>query len=187
MKVKEIQKLMIVLGLLSPFCESLKPTDFCKLTEKDRCSRRYSPYIYQCGNLCAGNEAACQKYSNVEKIMRKIQLIKMTELVSPRIFESESTLDTELKRFQTEIEECQPTKFEWQPIDVCVRERDCIKISGKASKSRKNCPCPKSLPYVCGNKRNYCATDKKACDSFNLTYKNRNSFDRFQLLDIEKC
>ena len=196
-----LAKFLILLTLLSAsnvvssrsvkHMKRINTNDFCKLNE-NKCSQRYAPHVHQCERgVCTINETECKKYlriKNTVKNNRMNELIRLVALVQPMGNYLEIKLEENFIRFQSNMKKCSPTRFKWQPTDVCVRGRHCFSNKSNTVELKKvNCSCPKSQPYVCGSHRSYCSLNKQVCDSFSYTAKNTNSTDRFQLLDIRTC
>ena len=190
------KNLIIVFALLlSPFCENifLNSNNFCKQADSG-CSKN-SLNIYQCErSICAKKESDFKEFMIVNEQIKVRGLVEFIEVLSgfaPNRH-SNSQLKERFKQFKSKIKNCSQTRYEWEPSDVCIRKRNCLKVNLVKSdafiQTRKDsCPCPANKAYICGNQSNFCSLNREACESFSYTYKNKNSTARFQLLALNKC
>ena len=112
-------------------------------------------------------------------------------------------------RFKKTIKKCTEIAYQWQPNDICVKGRNCYKVTftkirflspdtnsqrkQKQTKSYRNtknleqadCLCPNNKPYACGSQDGHCSLNKEACDSFGLLAKSKEK--QITLSDIKKC
>lgn len=191
----------IIFLLLSPLFSSFIMSDisihsanFCRLADETKCSQRNAPHIYQCGpSMCTRDETECERFLIVEMIVKKKRLTEF--VMNPSLERSQKKLKDNFVSLQSQIKKCAQLRdsHEWLSGEMCIRERNCFQLQGDTRgkviklEKRTNCPCPVDRPFVCGSSDNYCSLNRKACGSFNLTNKNRNSTVRNKLLSIKKC
>ena len=167
--------------------------NFCKLTTKKECSRRNAPHIYQCGpNMCTKKQTECNEYMRVYEKIKFKGLITFIDAMSSRQHYMNLRLIEDFKRFKSNAKNCTLTRYEWQPIDMCKRGRNCFKkklnFMIHTQTKKVNCPCSNSKPHVCGSRYNYCALNKEACDSFRYTTSQiLNYMAPIHVHSIKKC
>lgn len=138
---------------------SFNSNNFCKLAEK-QCSLRNAPCIYQCGsNMCASTQTECKEYMSLHQKIKYKGLTAFIDVMSSRQHHANLHIKESLKRFSSNIKSCAQSRYEWQPNDVCVRERKTLNNVGFIQTKKVSVPCPRNQPYVCGNQRNYCSTN----------------------------
>lgn len=190
----------VILLLLVNIILGLSPSDLCLATEKQckgsydsnnnfkvECSKSKceSPYGYQCGTEhCSTSENTCKKFLDFRYKLKSLRSLK-SRMAIEKIFE------IEMKKYELFIKvlkECQVSKYEWQPSDMCANGLNCRLRQelplryGEISflQTPIDCPCDGSYTYECG--KDYCAKDKTACDGF-LTMKWKNQ----EATDIDGC
>ena len=156
--------------------------DFCN-SMGIKCSPRNAPHVYSCGpSFCSRKETEFQDFMSLNELIKQTPLIDYLNIVNGN---KHHTMNSQLKehfnRFRSKIKTCTHTRYEWQPSDVCMRDKKCFQNQLNYQRSaifyrtnRVSCPCPKEKPYKCGSQSNHCSASKEACDSFRFMEKSRN-------------
>jgi len=87
-------------------------------------------------------------------------------------------------KFNNQIKQCPPIKYEWQPKNVCLKKMNCYSFTFYAvffNKNFRECRCLGENSYSCGSR--FCTSDKHGCEHF----KKKIIQHKEKLNQIEKC
>lgn len=155
---------LIYFLVLIKILESIKETDFCYKTKIDNkliyCHDKHSFICVH--DICSIDINACQR------------LVIFSTMTLTR----EGFYKDKYKKFKSRILNCtEPTKYKWNPKDVCLNTKNCAKPSyyRRSSLISYKCKCTGKYSFNCNN--DYCASNKRACQGL----KNK------QLSKVTKC
>lgn len=136
--------------------------------EREKCSGKID---FQCGiDHCSSSPETCEKLRNLQLVFKS--------LVKSRI--NENKLHS-IKVFLKSIRKCPSEAYEWDINDICLNGKNCYSKQVLPLRYEKvrlikkiDCLCEKKHSYKC--EKDYCAANKKACDTFAASYLNNSTF-----------
>lgn len=161
--------LFIIIFLISCIeCTKIKTKNFCinnklEVNKEIKCNGNYS---LSCGGIvCAKDQYSCQSLTQFSKT-KYFQKNDQDYFFSRKNYES----------FLKLIKNCpQPQKYKWNPNDVCLNSKDCVKLSIHRLWSQLHeCKCIGNYDIKCSS--DFCASNSQACDELkkatSFKYKN---------------
>ncbi len=153
-----MKKLLLIIIFLISCVESvlIKTNDFCinnklEIKKEIKCHGNYS---LSCGDIvCAKDRYKCQSLTVFSKT-KNFQKNDQDLFFSRKNYES----------FFRLIKNCpQPKEYKWNPNDVCLNPKNCVKLSIHRMWSQLHeCNCIGNYDIKCSS--DYCASNRQACD-----------------------
>jgi len=171
--MKSLILFISILILIPSDISTQNSQNFCvKVSKKDKCSGKYSYSCYS--QKCSVDKVSCDQFMTMGFYLTSF-------------FTSLSAQQNSLKKynkFNNQIKQCPPIKYEWQPKNVCLKKMNCYSFTFYAvffNKNFRECRCLGENSYSCGSR--FCTSDKHGCEHF----KKKIIQHKEKLDQIEKC
>ena len=164
-----IKKIIFLFFVSIKLIECIKVTDFCFhdiFQNKIIKCKETKNYKYECGQgICSIDRYSCQSL----KLFSKVKHTQRKE--NEYIF-----FQNQYETFVKQIKNCpESPKYKWNLNDVCLNTKDCLQTTfwriWSTLLKPGECKCKEKYNYKCN--RDYCASDKRACDYLKQTKKFR--------------
>jgi hypothetical protein len=174
----------------------IKSTDLCfiadeeckghynqKLNYEVKCEKKKckGDFKKQCdANYCGRDFFSCQQFNRIQQVLRALIKAKMNR-----------NLVVTYKTFKASIKKCSSEDYKFQNDDICLNGQNCylkktiaLKYENIGLVEKVDCACEKKLSFKCT--ANYCALNKKSCDSFRGIYLGALN-SSLELSELKQC
>ncbi len=170
MKIKKLIFFYFLILSTSIECR-IKVTDFCnKIEIKGNTIECNGDFGFSCDKkTCSRNKFGCQS-------LKFISGVKNFQVLGKNYNHLKKLHDL----FKRQIKNCTNPKYKWNPNDVCLNIKVSFQLDSSGIKIKKMKPdeCSEKFNIKCNDY--YCASDKRACNDYELKMARNNS-------NIKKC